>query len=104
LVNGTSSIEGDGSYRFVYPYQELPLALLRGEVIVDPYPYEPYIPEPPRPTSPEKESSTLLTILAYIVIGLFVTFGVYACCLKKCLKKRRIKRLSEQGMGDVQYQ
>ena len=39
LVNATSNIQGDGVYRFIYPYQELPLALLRGEVIIDPYPY-----------------------------------------------------------------
>ena len=53
LVNATSSVEGDGGYRFIYPYQELPLALLRGETINEPLPYD-IIPEREKPVSQPK--------------------------------------------------
>lgn len=36
LINATSSIEGDGKYRFIYPYQEVPMAAIKGQVVIDP--------------------------------------------------------------------
>jgi len=33
LVVATSKIEGDGKYRFLYPYQQIPMAALTGEKI-----------------------------------------------------------------------
>jgi hypothetical protein len=81
------------------------MALLEGKPVtplgptVDPLPY----PVPTPIPSAEKDSG-IITYLALFVIALFALLIIYRVCLKKILKKRRLKRLSEQGAGDVQYQ
>ena len=110
LVHGNSSIKDDGNYRFLYPYQEIPLAILKGEPYTEPeYPID-RIPEPYKPTDKNhnhEHSSTgggLLKILAITVILAFLVFAGYKCCIKRCMKRRRRQRMAEQGMGEVRYQ
>lgn len=94
------------------------MAILKGEVDVeehkvpDRYPIDriPETYEPYKPTNKDHvhDHSTAggswLKILAITVIFAFVLFGVYKVCIKRCRKRRRLQRMSEQGTGEVRYQ
>lgn len=92
LVNATSAIEGDGKYRFIYPYQEIPMAALRGDIVIDPEAKPEPLPRPnPQPYTPaEDEGISFIKVLAFLVLIGFAVLVIYRVCLKKYLKRKRM--------------